>query len=379
MNKILLLIPLLFIVSSSMAFSSSIDSPKHQLESGIAPENVICKENLVLTIRTNGQPACVTERTADKLNWKIIPHNVSEEIITPEIHESGISIVLSNERIITHSSSVVSNSTSSFSSSMTYGCPTNLPTYTIDTPSQVPVGEEFDIIIDYSYVIPDVDAGYEDPDEIFDPSQHHESCLKNEILIRSPSFVKILDQHYVNEAHQERWDMSPPVLRNEGVIPYEFDNTGPQQEIITMKIEQPRFGDQIAELYISPGNIIGVTRTIAIHDGMADMYDTDTKTANWSADDYTYHESMLANIRSNFALSDPIPVYNQTWVDQNRPDLGYNPTPPQGNPPDMDDYATWLLQLPFPNEMRYQHIVNNDFPQPYLDELFVAYPELLLE
>jgi len=49
-----------------------IASPKHQLESGVAPEDVICKEDRFLVIRSNGQPVCVTERLIEKMNWDII-------------------------------------------------------------------------------------------------------------------------------------------------------------------------------------------------------------------------------------------------------------------------------------------------------------------
>jgi len=205
-----------------------------------------------------------------------------------------IPVKISDERIITHSTPIQDQDTVSAIG----GCPTNWPVYSIDTPSQVAIGEEFDVIIDYSYAIPDVDAGYEDPDDIFEPDKYHELCLDSEILIRTPSFVKILDQRYVHEGHQERWDTSPPTLRDEGIIPYEFDNTGPQQEIITMRIDQPRFGDQLAEIYITPGHTVGVTRTIAIHDSLIDMYETDVELPDWSVSTYAQHETMLADIRS---------------------------------------------------------------------------------
>jgi len=299
-----------------------------------------------------------------------------------ERHSSGISInsivaesiEISDERIITHSTSI--QDLTNFSSSMG-DCPTNWPVYSIDTPSQVRVGEEFQIIIDYSYTIPDIDAGYEDPDDIFEPEKYLEFCLKSEIMIRTPSFVKVIDQRYIAEGHLERWYTSPPFLLNEGIIPYEFDNTGPQQEIITMRIDPPRFGDQLAEIYITPGYTIGITRIIAVHDDLTDMYETDTELANWSADDYDKREALLAEIRDTFEIPEPVQIHNQTWIDEITPGYSYNPRPPQGYPPDIDEYAEWLLQLPFSDDMRYQQITSRGFPQSYLDNLFEKYPELL--
>jgi len=44
-----------------------IQSPKHQLESGTAPENVYCKEELKLIFKSDNSPACVKPATAEKL------------------------------------------------------------------------------------------------------------------------------------------------------------------------------------------------------------------------------------------------------------------------------------------------------------------------
>ncbi len=47
-------------------------SPKKQLELRVSPDDIQCKENRVLVIRDNGNPACVKESTANKKNWSII-------------------------------------------------------------------------------------------------------------------------------------------------------------------------------------------------------------------------------------------------------------------------------------------------------------------
>jgi len=48
--------------------SELIASPRHQLESGIAPENIQCREDRVLVLRTNGNPSCV------KYHWMSRTH-----------------------------------------------------------------------------------------------------------------------------------------------------------------------------------------------------------------------------------------------------------------------------------------------------------------
>ena len=68
-------------------------SPRKQLASGVAPEDVQCKEDRVLVLRTNGSPACVTEKTAERTGWKILKTEfihteklvtIPEPTITPE-------------------------------------------------------------------------------------------------------------------------------------------------------------------------------------------------------------------------------------------------------------------------------------------------------
>jgi len=71
------IIPLVLfgIIGIQESFEAFIASPKHQLESGIAPEDITCRDSLVLVLRTNDNPACVKETTSKKLGWKIIEQN----------------------------------------------------------------------------------------------------------------------------------------------------------------------------------------------------------------------------------------------------------------------------------------------------------------
>ena len=55
-------------------------SPKKQIESGVLPEDVVCKVNKILVIRDNGSPACVSEKTAEKKGWMIIVAESTEPL-----------------------------------------------------------------------------------------------------------------------------------------------------------------------------------------------------------------------------------------------------------------------------------------------------------
>ena len=55
------------ILGTGTPVNAQIESPKRQMNQGISPENIICKEGLDLVFRTNGFPACVKPETATKM------------------------------------------------------------------------------------------------------------------------------------------------------------------------------------------------------------------------------------------------------------------------------------------------------------------------
>jgi protein-disulfide isomerase len=85
---------LLFSPTLSIVNAEDILSPRKQMESGIAAENVMCKSELVLMIRsTNGAAACVKSTTSVKLSdagWGSITEQADMEDKVDETMEDGI-------------------------------------------------------------------------------------------------------------------------------------------------------------------------------------------------------------------------------------------------------------------------------------------------
>ncbi len=81
----ILILSLVAIVLSSPIILSYADytSPRKQIELGVLPEDIQCRENRVLVIRDNGNPVCVQESTADKMNWNIIATEFIQKEIAP--------------------------------------------------------------------------------------------------------------------------------------------------------------------------------------------------------------------------------------------------------------------------------------------------------
>jgi len=61
---------------------SQVDSPRVQVENGVAPENVVCKQELVLVLRPSGVSACVKPATAEhftEYGWEVIQQSITQK------------------------------------------------------------------------------------------------------------------------------------------------------------------------------------------------------------------------------------------------------------------------------------------------------------
>ena len=58
-----------------------IQSPRQQIESGIMPNEITCRDDLIRVMRNNGDVACVSELYAEKLGWSQIPNKTSQLIL----------------------------------------------------------------------------------------------------------------------------------------------------------------------------------------------------------------------------------------------------------------------------------------------------------
>ncbi len=78
--SVLIAIILLPIVAGD-AFAE-IDTPYKQFKNGIPIEDIQCRDSKILMETPRGMPACVSEKTANKMNWKIIETEFIQSDIT---------------------------------------------------------------------------------------------------------------------------------------------------------------------------------------------------------------------------------------------------------------------------------------------------------
>jgi hypothetical protein len=91
------LIPLILSIGvvPAISFAENIDSPRKQMANGITAENVVCKSDFTLMIRSSGNAACVTPATAEKLEsvgWGTITEQIIEETTIEASIEEEITI-----------------------------------------------------------------------------------------------------------------------------------------------------------------------------------------------------------------------------------------------------------------------------------------------
>ncbi len=152
-------------LTDGMAITDTVEINKHtvpkslykQIQSGVSQNELVCANtNHVLAERHNGNLACVSERTADRMNWQRIIFtatidDVLEELDNIESQENDKAtqetVEISDEKILLtpelegHTSQGISK----------------YPYFNIEVPSQVAKGEPFDVKATWSWVIYETD------------------------------------------------------------------------------------------------------------------------------------------------------------------------------------------------------------------------------
>ena len=158
-------------LTDGMAITDSVEINKHtvpkslykQIQSGVSQNELVCANtNHVLAERSNGNLACVSERTADRMNWQKVTFTATiDDVLLDNIESqendkaTQETVEISDEKILLtpelegHTSQGISK----------------YPYFNIEVPSQVAKGEPFDVKATWSWVIYETD---EDGNIIYD-------------------------------------------------------------------------------------------------------------------------------------------------------------------------------------------------------------------
>lgn len=220
-----------------------------QLEQGIEIDQIQCNNsNHVLVLRTNGNVACVTETSAEKMNWEIISDLVKIDL-NEEITSSSNEIVeISDERIIVYSEDQEKFRTIASAAS-------DWPHATFDIPTQVKMGEPFDIKVTYQwfeYDFNELTGEFEIDDDTgefeiltritedeFTNRPGHSIKFTAEIRTQVVTGTQLLSDDFIQGlSTTETWGLGfgneQTIYRHE--LP--FDNSNVQEKIITYQIDE---------------------------------------------------------------------------------------------------------------------------------------------
>ena len=147
-------------------------------------------------------------------------------------------------------------------------CP-DWPKTSIDTPSQVRIGEEFDVRYTWTYIT---------DDDKMEEGEWPDICYENKIGFIHDEFVEIVDNKYTFVEKNENWNVIPAIIRDSGYIPLEFENIQEHTEIIKMKINEPKHDNTAGYIQFVGGSIFD--RYLKIDNGVVTFavledFDTD--------------------------------------------------------------------------------------------------------
>ena len=237
---------------------AEIDTPYKQFQNGTPLEQIQCRDSKVLMETNRAMPACVNDISVEKmtgLGWNPVQQEKSDDLemqLDEKLEITSESKPAKNNLDSTQSSSETGSPRDSETINMiTTGSPDGqnkigelgfeaFPHYTLTFPEQVIVGDQFDVVLDYTFVVPSVrtdENGLESPDYTNYAKKCLDECMdviKNrgsEFHVMKNSFVDLQnDDDYVFFASNNDTRYLPIREFDHGNVAPIFNNTHPQQK-----------------------------------------------------------------------------------------------------------------------------------------------------
>jgi len=255
-----------------------------QLAAGVPLGEIRCNGDMV-PVQNGGRPACVSEPSAQKLlqrGWTfVLP--LQDQTERPDMRAELPAKTITTGNV---------NNTWTGLSSRGWGSYL-WPQYSLTFPDRVRVGEQFEVVLDYTFIIHADDYDRYGVAEIMGFPKEREKvqctvqCMENlrrwnsTFDIETNAYVDLLDADYVmiGSGYDER---HIPVREFEwGAVPPVFNNTHPQQRTLTFVINEPDTeypfghiridwnwdGKGWIHFYVEPGNMVRLSDEPIIVEG----------------------------------------------------------------------------------------------------------------
>ncbi len=231
------------------------------------------------------------------------------------------------------------------------------PQRSLTFPDTVKVGEEFDVIMDYSFIIPSVNddefgiefLDYVEPERICTV----EECGDLKIRVSLNESVDLVNRDdYVFEGNFTNTQYAIHLSSQYGWVTVPFNNALPQQEVFTLKINEPTVDYRFGTIFISYATFMD--------DGTIYFYVGPDNTVHLS------DKEISVPGEGPSQLAEATPYYAPR-----------NASETKGDVPDrfLPDYAEFLRE-------HYAHVDigqllrNENFTEPFIDKFFRLYPDL---
>ncbi len=239
-----------------------------QLESGLETNQIQCDNTShVLVLRTNGKLACISEKSAERMNWEIIGVSTQiiqetttqksdseniQQVLTDKVMKNDITKISDKQLSITN---IGKSSNSTFQGELGSYEPF-WPQHTLSFPEEVRVGEPFDVVLDYQFAMPTIDDDVNGVEfevwEELDGKCPVEQCGDYSIFIHHPTYVNLLNRSdYISEGEGTDTNYLPHRTFEGGVVQPPYNNTAPQQETFTFVINRPTVDYMLGEIYVT--------------------------------------------------------------------------------------------------------------------------------
>ena len=271
----------------SVASAETVPSPLQQVRDGVPIGEVMCSENRVLMVSQTGMPACVFEESVLELEtrWMATDTMDNDNILLPydsDLKNTKIQISINktttgnmnnvdmgeapkniptNDNSINYDAELMSilekdliftnknkaTDLNTLSELGTFGLPAKWPIYNVTYPRTAQVGVPFNVIYNYSFVIPDEETGsYVN----FNEQCSEYGCGRMLFSAKVSSYVNVTSDNLEYDRDLIGGKTIP--MTNRTVYQYhpEFDNTQPLEETFTFVINEPDIDYRIGTIQV---------------------------------------------------------------------------------------------------------------------------------
>ena len=274
-------------VAISVASAETVPSPLQQVRDGVPIGEIVCSENRVLILSPSGMPACVFEESVLELKtrWMATDTMDNDNILLPydsDLKNTKIQIstnktttgnmnnidmgeapkniptsdnsinydvelmsILEKDLIFTNKNKETDLNT--LSEIGPFGLPEKWPIYNVTYPRTAQVGVPFNVIYNYSFVIPDEETGsYVN----FNEQCPEDGCGRMLFSAKVSSYVNVTSDNLEYDRDFMGGETIP--MTNITIYEYhpEFDNTQPLEETFTFVINEPDIDYRIGQIHV---------------------------------------------------------------------------------------------------------------------------------